>query len=65
MSPARDHGGRDGRGSGSPTFILVQKGEALSVANKGSTGRGAGDGHVKGDEVTIEYKVEGQGEPSP
>jgi hypothetical protein len=50
-----------GAGSGSPTFILVQKGEALSGSYKGQLGEAQVAGTVKGDEVTIEYKVEGQG----
>jgi hypothetical protein len=47
-------------GSGSPTFILVQKGEALSGSYKGQLGEAQVSGTVKGDDVTIEYKVEGQ-----
>jgi hypothetical protein len=49
-----------GAGSGSPTFILVQKGEALSGSYKGQLGKAQVTGSVKGDEVTIEYKVDGQ-----
>jgi hypothetical protein len=49
-----------GAGSGSPTFILVQKGEALSGSYKGQLGEAQVTGTVKGEEVTIEYKVEGQ-----
>jgi hypothetical protein len=51
-----------GAGSGSPTFILVQKGEALSGSYKGQLGEAQVTGTVKGDDVTIEYKVEGQGQ---
>jgi hypothetical protein len=51
-----------GAGSGSPTFILVQKGEALSGSYKGQLGESQVTGTVKGDDVTIEYKVEGQGQ---
>ncbi|HEY0799437.1 MAG TPA: hypothetical protein VGD54_01235 [Steroidobacteraceae bacterium] len=47
-------------GSGSPTFILVQKGESLSGSYKGQLGEAQVTGTVKGDEVTIEYKVDGQ-----
>lgn len=47
-------------GSGSPTFVLVQKGDALSGTYKGQLGEAQVTGSVKGDEVTIEYKVEGQ-----
>jgi hypothetical protein len=51
-----------GAGSGSPTFVLVQKGEALSGSYKGMLGEAQVSGTVKGDDVTIEYKVEGQGQ---
>jgi hypothetical protein len=51
-----------GAGSGSPTFVLVQKGEALSGSYKGMLGEAPVTGTVKGDEVTIEYKVDGQGQ---
>lgn len=47
-------------GSGSPTFILVQKGDALSGTYKGQLGEAQVTGTVKGDDVTIEYKVDGQ-----
>jgi hypothetical protein len=47
-------------GSGSPTFVLVQKGEALTGSYKGQLGEAQVTGSVKGDEVTIEYKVDGQ-----
>jgi hypothetical protein len=49
-----------GAGSGSPTFVLVQKGEALSGSYKGQLGEAQVTGTVKGDDVTIEYKVDGQ-----
>jgi hypothetical protein len=49
-------------GSGTPTFILVQKGEALSGSYKGQLGEAQVAGTVKGDQVTIEYKVDGQGQ---
>src|SRR5471030_2996758 len=51
-----------GAGSGSPTFILVQKGEALSGSYKGMLGEAPVTVTVNGDEVTIEYKVDGQGQ---
>jgi hypothetical protein len=47
-------------GSGSPTFVLVQKGDALSGTYKGQLGEAQVTGAVKGDDVTIEYKVDGQ-----
>ena len=49
-----------GAGSGSPTFVLVQKGDALSGSYKGQLGEAQVTGSVKGDDVTIEYKVDGQ-----
>lgn len=51
-----------GAGSGSPTFILVQKGEALSGSYQGQLGEAQVTGTVKGEDVTIEYKVEAQGQ---
>jgi hypothetical protein len=47
-------------GSGSPTFILVQKGDALSGSYRGQLGEAQVTGTVKGDDVTIEYTVDGQ-----
>ncbi|HEY2779296.1 MAG TPA: hypothetical protein VGI90_00865 [Steroidobacteraceae bacterium] len=47
-------------GSGSPTFVLVQKGESLSGSYRGQLGEAQVTGTVKNDEVTIEYKVDGQ-----
>jgi hypothetical protein len=47
-------------GSGSPTFVLVQKGDALSGNYRGQLGEAQVTGSVKGDEVIIEYKVDGQ-----
>jgi hypothetical protein len=47
-------------GSGSPTFVLVQKGDALSGTYKGQLGEAQVTGTVKDDDVTIEYKVDGQ-----
>jgi hypothetical protein len=49
-----------GAGSGSPTFILVQKGESLSGSYRGQLGEAQVTGTVKGEEVTIEYQVDGQ-----
>jgi hypothetical protein len=46
-------------GSGSPSFVLVQKGDALSGSYKGQLGEAPVTGTVKGDDVTIEYKVDG------
>src|SRR5258708_36806205 len=49
-----------GAGSGSPTFVLVQKGDALSGSYKGQRGEAQVTGTVKGDDVVIELKVDGQ-----
>ncbi len=49
-----------GAGSGSPTFTLIQKGEALSGGYNGQLGEAQVTGTVKGDDVTIEYNVDGQ-----
>ena len=51
-----------GAGSGSPTFVLVQKGEDLTGNYKGQLGEAQVTGTVKGDDVTIEYKVDAQGQ---
>src|SRR3984957_4147614 len=48
-----------GAGSGSPNFVLVQKGDALSGSYRGQLGEAQVTGSVKGDDVTIEYKVDG------
>jgi hypothetical protein len=52
-----------GAGSGSPTFVLVQKGEALTGSYKGQLGEAQVTCTVKGDEVTIQYKIDAQGQP--
>ena len=49
-----------GAGSGSPTFVLVQKGEALSGTYKGRLGEAQVTGTVKGEDISIEYVVDGQ-----
>ena len=41
-----------GAGSGSPTFVLVQKGEALSGSYKGQLGEAQVTGSVKGDDAS-------------
>ena len=51
-----------GAGSGSPTFVLVQSGEALTGSYKGQLGEAQVTGTVKGDDVTIEYKIDAQGQ---
>jgi len=51
-----------GAGSGSPTFVLVQKGDALTGSYKGQLGEAQVTGSVSGDDVVIEYKVDAQGQ---
>ena len=51
-----------GAGSGSPTFVLVQKGEELTGNYKGQLGEAPVTGTVIGDDVTIQYKVDAQGQ---
>jgi hypothetical protein len=50
-----------GAGSGTPTFVLVQKGNVISGNYKGQLGEAPVSGTVSGDDVTIEYKVDAQG----
>jgi hypothetical protein len=49
-------------GPGSPTFVLTQKGEELTGSYKGALGEAPVTGTVKGNAVTITYKVSGQGQ---
>jgi hypothetical protein len=51
-----------GAGSGTPTFVLVQKGDALTGSYKGQLGEAPVTGTVTGDDVVIEYKVDAQGQ---
>jgi hypothetical protein len=51
-----------GAGSGTPTFVLVQKGDTLSGSYKGQLGEAQVTGTVMGDDVVIEYKVDAQGQ---
>jgi hypothetical protein len=51
-----------GAGSGSPTFTLKQSGDALTGTYKGQLGEAPVTGTVKGDDVTIEYKIDAQGQ---
>jgi hypothetical protein len=51
-----------GAGSGTPTFVLVQKGDALTGSYKGQLGEAQVTGTVTGDDVVIEYKVDAQGQ---
>jgi len=51
-----------GAGSGSPTFVLVQKGDTISGSYRGQLGEAQVTGTVTGDDVVIEYKVDAQGQ---
>jgi hypothetical protein len=51
-----------GAGSGTPTFVLVQKGDTLTGSYKGQLGEAQVTGSVTGDDVVIEYKVDAQGQ---
>jgi hypothetical protein len=49
-------------GSGSPTFVLKQDGESLTGDYSGALGQAKVRGSVKGDQILIEFDVEGQGQ---
>jgi len=49
-------------GSGSPVFTLTQKGDTISGTYKGQLGEAPVTGAVKGDDVTLEFKIEAQGQ---
>lgn len=51
-----------GAGSGTPTFVLVQKGDSLTGNYKGQLGEAPVTGSVTGDDVVIEYKIDAQGQ---
>ncbi len=46
-------------GSGSPVFVLKQNGEALTGSYSGALGEAQVAGRVKGEDVTIEFEVQG------
>jgi len=46
-------------GSGAPVFVLKQSGEKLSGTYSGALGEAQVTGAVKGDEVTIEFELQG------
>jgi hypothetical protein len=48
-------------GSGTPTFDLKQDGETVTGHYKGQLGEAPVTGTVKGNEVTLTYKVNAQG----
>jgi hypothetical protein len=49
-------------GSGSPTFVLVQKGDAVTGSYKGQLGDAPVTGTVAGNDVTLEFKIDAQGQ---
>lgn len=51
-----------GAGSGNPTFVLKQEGEAVTGTYKGQFGEAPLKGTVKGNEIKITFKVSGQGQ---
>jgi len=50
-------------GSGTPTFVLAQKGNAITGSYKGQFGESAVTGTVQGDDVVLQYSVDAQGVP--
>ena len=46
-------------GSGNPVFVLKQSGEKLSGTYTGALGKADVSGSVKGEEVVIEFAIEG------
>jgi hypothetical protein len=49
-------------GSGTPTFTLVQKGDAITGTYKGQLGEAPVTGTINGDDMTLEFGVETQGQ---
>jgi hypothetical protein len=49
-------------GSGSPTFTLVQKGDSISGTYKGRLGEAPVTGSVSGNDITLEFSVDTQGQ---
>ena len=49
-------------GTGSPTFDLKQEGDTVTGSYVGQLGQAPVTGTVKGNEVTLTYKVSGQGQ---
>jgi hypothetical protein len=50
-------------GSGTPTFVLAQKGNAITGSYKGQMGESPVTGTIQGDEVVLQYSVDAQGVP--
>lgn len=49
-------------GSGSPTFTLVQKGDAISGTYKGQLGEAPVTGSMSGNDMTLQFSVDTQGQ---
>jgi hypothetical protein len=49
-------------GSGTPTFTLVQKGDQITGSYKGQLGEAPVTGTVKGNSITLTYKINAQGQ---
>jgi hypothetical protein len=49
-------------GSGSPTFTLIQKGEAISGTYKGQLGEAPVTGTMSGNDMTLEFNIDAQGQ---
>jgi hypothetical protein len=49
-------------GSGSPTFTLVQKGDAISGTYQGQLGQAPVTGTMSGNDMTLEFTIEAQGQ---
>jgi hypothetical protein len=49
-------------GSGSPTFMLVQKGDSISGTYKGQLGEAPVTGSMSGNDMTLEFSVDAQGQ---
>jgi hypothetical protein len=51
-----------GAGSGTPTFVLVQKGDMITGSYKGRLGEAPVTGTITGDDVVLDYTVDAQGQ---
>jgi hypothetical protein len=49
-------------GSGSPTFTLVQKGDAISGTYKGQLGEAPVTGTMSGNDMVLEFSIDVQGQ---
>jgi hypothetical protein len=49
-------------GSGSPTFTLVQKGDAISGTYKGQLGEAPVTGTMNGNDMALEFNIDAQGQ---